>query len=537
MKIKRTKIGLLLFTLVASVCLFISCHRNQPNWNVQILAPIVNTSLNINDIVTSKYITSNPADSSVSLVYTDSLYNLNIDTLLNIPDTVFKYDTIWPVFTQYVITPGSYVFPPVAKTQQYNVGSAELVEGILKTGWLVYKIRNPLKQPVDYNYEAYNITVNGNPLEIVGIRVGADSTKIDSIPMAGAVINFRGPTKNGYNEMTTSLWATLDPSASNDTLRFADTLIDAQISFNELAPYYVQGYFGTTTKSFGPSYSAFPVFNKIIAGSLSLQNVNVNLTLSNSFGIDASLKIDSLNSIHGNNTIPLKDNSLIGTTINITRAKASGNPSSPVVPTTYTFTMNPSNSNILNWLDNLPTSVGYEVQITTDPLGNVSQFNDFAYYGYGITSAINVTIPLSLIANNLTLADTMSVSLAGSGSSTQHVKSGTLTIYASNGFPFSAGLQMYLLNSSEKVCDSLFIPAQTIAAGNVNAISGKVTSPQNSVLTISLDAYRTQELLNTKSLILYARFNMGNLPSTYRSIYSYYQLGIKVVGNIDYQVN
>ena len=174
----------------------------------------------------------------------------------------------------------------------------------------------------------------------------------------------------------------------------------------------------------------------------------------------------------------------------------------------------------------------------TDPLGNVSGSNDFAYYGYGISANINVTIPLSLIASNLTLADTLAVNFAGSGSTNQHVKSGTLTIYASNGFPFSAGLQLYLLNKNNVVYDSLFIPAsQTITAGAVNAVTGIVTSAQSSVLTISMDAAHTKELFNTKNMILHARFNMGNLPATYRKIYDYYQLNLKLVGNFDYQVN
>ena len=148
-----------------------------------------------------------------------------------------------------------------------------------------------------------------------------------------------------------------------------------------------------------------------------------------------------------------------------------------------------------------------------------------------------MTVPLSLIATNLTLADTLAVNFGGSGSQTKQVKSGKLTIYASNGFPFSAGLQMYLLNQNNVVFDSIFIPTQTIAAGIVNPSTGKVTTAQNSVLTVSLDAMRTQELFNTKNAILYAKFNMGSLPSTYVSIYSNYQLGLKLVGNFDYLVN
>ncbi len=537
MNLKRAKISAVFFCLVISAGIFLSCRKNaQASWNTQILAPFVNANLSINDIITSKYITAN-ADSTVSLVYIDSLYNLNLDTLLSIPDTVFRYDTVWPL-PQVTAQPGSPLFLTNPTTTQYNLGGVELVKGILQSGYMVYRLRNPLSQPVDYLYKVYNITNGSKVLGIYKV-LGPKTTVKDSIFLGGYNVDFTGPMHNGYNDITTSIEVSLDSSASALTVATFDTLVNASISFTHVIPYYAKGYFGTATKAYGPTNEAFPIFNKIVAGSLSLQNVSVNLTLSNGFGVDASLILSQLSSYnsHTNTTVNLTDAGLINTTINVNRATETNNPAAPVNPFVMNFSLNPTNSNILAWLDNLPTTIGYALKVTTDPLGNVSGFNDFAYYGYGINSAINVTIPLSLIANNLTLADTLAVNFSGSGSPTKQVKSGKLTIYASNGFPFSAGLQMYLLNQNDAVYDSIFIPSQTIAGGMVNPVSGKVTSPVNSVLTISLDAARTQELFNTKNVILYARFNMGSSPSTYSQLYSYYQLGIKVVGNFDYLVN
>ncbi|HTB31704.1 MAG TPA: hypothetical protein VK808_06740 [Bacteroidia bacterium] len=537
MGIKRKKIIALFFCLTVFSGIFLSCRKNgQPSWDTQILAPIVSTTLSINDIVTSSYIKSNPADSLVSLVYTDSLYNLNLDTLLNIPDTVFRYDTVSPLST--TISPGGLMFESVPNPTYttYNLGGVELVNGILQSGYMVYTITNPLSQPLDYLYTVPNITKNSNILEIK-LTINAGSTITDSIFLGGYHVDFTGPTHNGYNIIATSIQVNLDPGASALSVTAGDRIVDANITFKKVIPYYAQGYFGTSTKYFGPENVGFPVFSKIISGSLNLQNVNVNLTLTNGFGVDASLKLVKLTSNRLGDTIYLGDPGVVGSTINVNRATKTNNPLSPVNPVVMNFALNPSNSNILNWIDNLPSSVGYALQVTTDPLGNVSGFNDFVYYGYGISSAINMTVPLSLIATNLTLADTLAVNFGGTGSQTKQVKSGKLTIYASNGFPFSAGLQMYLLNQNNVVFDSIFIPTQTIAAGIVNPSTGKVTTAQNSVLTVSLDVMRTQELFNTKNAILYAKFNMGSLPSTYVSIYSNYQLGLKLVGNFDYLVN
>ena len=104
---------------------FISCHKQSPSWDVGILAPVVNASMSINNIISSPYIKNNP-DSTVSLVFTDSLYNLNIDTLLNIPDTVLVYDTASPF--NATINPGQEMFGMNPTTTQYPIGSVELTE-------------------------------------------------------------------------------------------------------------------------------------------------------------------------------------------------------------------------------------------------------------------------------------------------------------------------------------------------------------------------------------------------------------------------
>jgi len=498
--------------------------------------------MSINNIITSPYIKNNP-DSTVSLVYTDSLYNLNIDTLVTIPDTVLDYFET-NLLGPYSASPGGEIFATNPTTTTYPIGNVELTKGILQSGFLIFKVYNPLPQPVDYYYKVLNVIQNGtgDTLGVNDLKVPANDSLTEQIPLNGYSVDFTGPLHNAYNDITTSIKVYLDPGASPYTIPNGATVVSAKVSFSNIIPYYAKGYFGTTTKSFGPENTAFPVFSKIVGGTLNLQNVSVNLTLTNGFGVDASLLLSQLSSYNSrtNTTINLTDAAVVGSTIHVNRATPTNNPApaSPVNSSVLNFSITPSNSNILNWLDNMPTSIGYALQVTTDPLGNVSGSNDFAYYGYGISANINVTIPLSLIASNLTLADTLAVNFAGSGGTTQHVKSGTLTIYATNGFPFSAGLQLYLLNKSNVVYDSLFIPAtQTIASGLVNAVTGIVTTPQSSVLKISLDAAHTQELFNTKNMILHARFNMGNLPTTYRKIYDYYQLNLKLVGNFDYEVN
>ena len=172
---------------------------------------------------------------------------------------------------------------------------------------------------------------------------------------------------NGYNDITTTIQVYLDPSASPLLILGGDKIVDARITFSKVIPYYAKGYLGTTTKTFGPESSAFSVFNKIISGTLNLQNVSVNLTLTNGFGVDASLYLSELYSYNNRtrDTVKLIDNGVVGSTLHVNRATPTNNapPASPVNPSVLSFAINPSNSNILQWLDNMPTAVGYALNV------------------------------------------------------------------------------------------------------------------------------------------------------------------------------
>ena len=268
-----------------------------------------------------------------------------------------------------------------------------------------------------------------------------------------------------------------------------------------------------------------------------MQSVNVSLTLQNNIGVDAQINIGSITSINPRNGPPiaLTDAGLIGNTININRATQTYNPLNPVVPSIQTFSLTPVNSNIIKWIDNLPTSVGYSAKVTTDPRGNISGSHDFAFFGYGIESNLDISIPLNLIATNLTLADTLPVNFSNTKQA-QNIKSGTFTLYADNGFAFSAGLQIYLLGSNNAITDSLMATPQTIQPGILNILN-EVTNSTQSVVKIPLSEAQTKILLSTKNIIIMARFNMGMLPSTYVKIYNYNTLKIKLVGNFDYLFN
>src|SRR6185312_8720604 len=117
---KSVKRIAIIITLLPAIYLS-SCRKsNQATWDTQILAPLVKTTLSVNNLVTTGAVNSNPADSSITLVFSDSLYNVNTDSLFRIPDTTIPYS--YPILAGITATPGQVLLSD-STSNPYGVGS------------------------------------------------------------------------------------------------------------------------------------------------------------------------------------------------------------------------------------------------------------------------------------------------------------------------------------------------------------------------------------------------------------------------------
>ena len=80
MELKMQRIPLSVCLLV-SILLF-SCRKvmEKPSWDTELLAPLVDASMNINNILPDSILMANP-DSSMKIVFNNDLYKIDIDSL------------------------------------------------------------------------------------------------------------------------------------------------------------------------------------------------------------------------------------------------------------------------------------------------------------------------------------------------------------------------------------------------------------------------------------------------------------------------
>jgi hypothetical protein len=131
------------------------------------------------------------------------------------------------------------------------------------------------------------------------------------------------------------------------------TIFKVDETFSDIFPEYVRGKLGTDTITEASSVS-LDLFNNIRSGILNLQEATLTCTIENGIGADGQLRLDGVSSLNSRtgDSVPLFAPSLVGTNINIDRATETGNSSDPVNETFKTITIDKTNSNLLDFIEN-----------------------------------------------------------------------------------------------------------------------------------------------------------------------------------------
>jgi hypothetical protein len=528
---KKASIFFSIFFCVAIVLFSCKKEADSAYWNSQFFGPLVKASLGIDNLLPDSILQANP-DSSLKIVYETDVFKINIDTLFKIPDTSIRQAFNIPIAVTF--NPGQMVVNNNTSETTYALPSVQLRTTTVKSGSVHYRIKSYINEETNFIYSIPSAKLNGNAF-LINVVVPAAVGDVPGIydatyDLSNYVIDLTGIYHNKVNTLYTTFSASVSASGSPVLVNNTDSII-IENTFNDLIPYYAKGYFGQNTFNIGPETTDFDIFKRIVDGTIQLEDVNFNFKIKNPIGLDARIYINNLSSINTrtNTTINLS-NSIVGSPININRASESGG---TVYPYNVTFPLTTTNSNIKPMLENLPDKFGYDIEIIANPLGNVSGSNDFIYSDNLLNASLNMEIPLSLVATNLTLVDTIDVNI--SGGEVENVNSATFTLFADNGFPFDATLQMYLLNETNGITDSIFSTINNIDEAPVNS-NLRVTSKRLTKLSVPIAESKLDLLLNTKKMLMKVKFNTAAQPQ-YIKIYSDYSIDVKLVGDVNYSIH
>jgi hypothetical protein len=513
-----------------------SCRRSleSPNWDVNILSPVVYTTLTLDDLLPDSLTQVNP-DSSITLVFDNTVYRFALDTLIDVPDTTILSTYTTPQIGLQ-IAPGATVFSN-SDEFEYNVGDVELLEMKVRGGFINVSMTSSVPEDIVVTYTLTSSgfgDAGGQPLQMittVPAATNGTTTIQTSTDISGYWFDLTGPSQNKFNTFTTSVL--VQNAITSDTLNVQGGLsINLENSFVDIVPSYARGYFGQRIVEVPFSTSNFDGFSSIVSGSVDIDQVDVVLELINGVGIDLQASITALTAINNTSGQSVSLNhSVVGSTINMNRAE---DLNGWIDVQRYTADLNNGNSNIDQFFEVLPDELGYALGLALNPFGNVSNGNDFIYYESEMAVNMNIELPLCLIASDLTLVDTLTIAVSDTLYSGR-INSGVFTIFAENGFPFSADVQLYILDGNGNVLDSLF-SNNTVLPATVNT-SNYVIGETSSILYLDLPADKADLLYSSNTLLLKTRFNTVDAANGHTKLYDHYKLDIKLVADFEYNID
>src|SRR6185437_17090477 len=201
---------------------------------------------------------------------------------------------------------------------------------------------------------------------------------------AGYNIDFTGPLHNATNQLMQGGTLSTAPNALADTL-FVNQGLRGYFSFTSMVPQYATGYFGNQSITVGPDTTSFAGLSSIKKGLLNLNSANVSLKISNQFGVTMKATISQLSSINTYNPSTVNLTTTNGALSNLIVSPGFDNngPNNPVInisPGILTTSLNNNNSNVKDFLGNLPNRLSYKLKAQINPFNNQSGNNDFGYY-------------------------------------------------------------------------------------------------------------------------------------------------------------
>jgi hypothetical protein len=524
------KKALSLFSVFSFLVLFFSCRKEmeKASWDTEVIAPLIDASFDISNLLPDSIVHQN-ADSSLEIVYQKSIHNFDIGNMFVIPDTGFHngYATIF----NSMLDPGQILPLPSIPETVYQLPGVELKTFTVKTGKVVFKVKSKVREVTNFIYSIPCATYGGIPFS-VNIEVPARVGNIPGIyskeyDLAGYIINLTGISGSKVNTIYTKVQASISPAALDTVLvtPFDSLVIDNK--FSDIVPKYAKGYLGQNTIDVPPTQTDLSFFDRM-GGNVKLEAVKFDLSLDNFIGVDARATLKNLKAIntHTNKTVVLNTNTMA---VNINRASDNAG---LITPSHASFPLTTSNSNIKEMLENLPNKMEYQLKVNMNPLGNISGSNDFIYTDHLLNGYLDMRIPLSFIATNLTLSSVVNFNI--SSGDNRNINDGRLTLFANNGFPFDASIQLYTLNENGSIKDSIIQTTTTIIQAPVNA-QLKVTGKRLTKLTIPVNHDKMALLYDTRKVMLKIKFNTSSQPQ-YIKIYSDYTMDVKVTGDFNYTI-
>lgn len=483
------------------VFLAFSCKKEPTVWSTEWNAPLINDTLFINDLVNDSTIQEDPGG-FYHLGLNRTLYSFNINDSIDIRDTTI-IETFTLSIPSITIAPG---FSFVNSTEEHELAldDFQLRKIILKKGTIGLVVKNPVETKAIFNVELPGVEKDGVPFfhtfEAPAATPNGPGITSQTIDLSGYEIDLRGVTGTSFNKLQSNITVITDPLGPSVTMTSSDvTTVEA--TFSDVKINYAQGYFEFLVSDTLSTY--VPELDLYHSGVLDLPNTSISFKIENGLKVGAEGLLTYLKGKNGTGSQVALSNAQIGSSFNIDPATGSWN---TLIPSEKILSFNSMNSNVVSFLENMPSifDLGYKVEL--NPWGNISGGWDEIFPNSRLKLNLMVDMPLMVGMNNLALRDTFDLKIDQDFNKT-HVESGKFILNLDNAFPISANVDLIMLDGNDNVLHTVSgsTLAQSGQFGQYNAVLDLFHA--ESTVEFLLNEQGINELNEMERVIVHVRMN------------------------------
>lgn len=272
-----------------------------------------------------------------------------------------------------------------------------------------------------------------------------------------------------------------------------------------------------------PIYADFPELTH-----LKLADPRINLFTENSLGIPFELSLDSvIGTAEDGSTETLEFYSgypfiIPAPSIDMLGETAYGE-----------FYINNQTSNIQDLLNIAPHTLSYKV---TANIGSQNQ-SHFLLDTSRFMTEVEILLPMDLSITEYALADTLEFALGADGIDTSLIKHVVVNLSTVNELPIELGLQVYFLDASDTVIDSLLNGDPVFLASSEVDSDGKLLLASETSLNIDFPAEKLGVLDQTEYLWVKARMVTAESGGQFVKFYTDYTLDFEISFYAELRIN
>jgi hypothetical protein len=513
-------------SLMVALAMLCACKREEATtWVTGIKAPLAKGSLSISDLLPEEYLYAD-ADQRWHFRIEKNLTDFQIDSLVEIPDTTIHKALVLPFLGgPFTIPAGTEIYDQVQNNYLQTQG-AQLKEVDIKEGFLYYSFVSYVNGELDCTCTLPGVTLNGSPI-VLEATTAATANDLYPSSVAGAIdlslyhIDFSGSSGNGYNQIESLIQVSVAADASAPAQVYGNDSIIIDLQFVDTKIKYGRGYFGqhhfdiNETISFGENIN-------LPQGQFLLNEASLGLTFRNFVGVDFQMHLDALNGIQNDVSTSLVHPPLFDW-INFTRAELNSYNSTP---STVQFMLNENNSNLTDFIGNLPSQINLQGEIEINPLGNISLNNDFIFTDQTVEAIASLDIPLQLATNGITLRDTLLLS----NEAIELIANGKLYLVLDNYFPLqvTVNAQLNLENQLITLLNEATLEAASASSPDIQSV--------RSIFEIAVTEDLIQSIRAGSFIALSLTLSTDNYPTTQALLQSH-RVDYQLIGDGEIEVH